>query len=158
MVDTKDAVAIAADAYVTRGNPVADPYNPVYADATIDRFVQYFIRGKAYCCDHYSPALEKHFLEMYAEWDGFTAPNKKFLNLFSRYVENLYTERDIPGGLTKGRLNDRSEKLRKTKNGLNFSIERHKNAWKHPENMHEVIQRWSFDIKQKRLKLVSERP
>jgi len=117
-----------------------------------------FIHGKAYCYDHYGPALEKHFLEAYAEWDGHTAPDKKFLNLFSRYVEDLYKERDTPGGLSKGRLNYRMENLRKTKNGLNFSIERHKNAWKHPENMHEVVQRWSFNIKQRKLKLVCEKP
>jgi len=118
----------------------------------------HFIHGNAYCNDHYSPALEKHFLEVYAEWDGHTVTDKKFLNLFSRYVEDLYKERDTPGGLSKGRLNYRAEKLRKTKNGLNFSIERHKNAWKHPENMHEVMQRWSFNIEQKRLNLLGEKP
>jgi len=117
-----------------------------------------FIHGSAYCYAHYSPALEKHFLEAYAEWDGHTLPDKKFLNLFSRFVEDLYNGRDTPGGLSKGRLNYRTETLRKTKDGLNFSIERHINAWKHPEKMHEVMQRWSFNIKQRSLNLVSEGP
>ena len=49
----------------------------------------HFIHGRAYCYDHYGPALEKHFFEAYAEWDGHTAPDDKFLNLFSRYVEDL---------------------------------------------------------------------
>jgi len=117
----------------------------------------HFIHGNAYCYDHYSSALEKHFLEIYTDWDGCSKPNKKFLSLFSRYMEDVYRDEEIPGGLTKGRLNNRGENVRKTKNGLNFSIERHKNAWKHPERMHEVVQRWSFNIKQKKLKLVREK-
>lgn len=118
----------------------------------------HFIHGKAYCYDHYSPALQKHFLTAYKKWDGDSKLDNKFLNLFSRYVEDIYKQRETPGGLTKGRLNHRAEKLRKTKGGLNFSIERHHNAWKHPERMYSVIQRWSFNIEYSKLKLVRERP
>ncbi len=118
------------------------------------------IHGKTYCSEHYGPAIKKHFLEQYDKWDGENNPSKKFLNLFSRHVESVYYKREeeMPESLSKGRLNDRGYNIKKTKDGLGFSIVRHLYAWTRGKPTQEVNQHWSFSIKEDQLKLLSENP
>lgn len=119
----------------------------------------HFIYGKSYCPEHYHPALEKHFFEEFNAWDGKEKPSKKFLNLFSRYIEDLYfcRDEDIPEGLSKGRLEQRIFDIKRTKFCIDFSIERHPYAWKNPLKMKIVQQNWRFNVKRKNLRLLSQK-
>ena len=118
----------------------------------------HFIYGNGYCSEHYYPVLERKFLEEYNEWDGKKTPSRKFLNLFSRYGEAIYFCRgeNIPGGLSKGRLENRTFDIKKMKIGLDFSIVRHYKAWTNPLKMEEVEEHWRFNIKRKMLRLLSK--
>jgi hypothetical protein len=129
-----------------------------WSGCTVKAGPSHFIHGKAYCPQHYHPALEKHFLEEFKAWDGKERPGRKFLNLFARYTEDLYfcRNQDIPGGLSKGRINDRIFDIKKTKFCVDFSIERHPYAWKNPLKMKEVRQDWRFNVKRKQLRLLRE--
>ena len=116
----------------------------------------HFIHGCAYCPDHYDQALERHFFEVFENWDGDSEPSRKFLNLFSRYAESLY-ENGIPSGLTKGRLNHRSYKFQKQQTSLTFCIDRHPYAWTESVPTGLVTQQWRFDIEEKTLTLIEEK-
>ena len=63
----------------------------------------HFIHGRAYCPEHYSPALEKHFFEELNRWDRKSEPSQKFRNLFARYIDSFYGK-EVSGGLTKAML------------------------------------------------------
>ncbi len=80
------------------------------------------------------------------------------MNLFSRHVVCVYEQRgeEIAGVLSKGRLEDRAENIKKTEDGLEFCIIRHLNAWTKPWAMKLREQIWHFNIKEKKLELLSE--
>ena len=79
------------------------------------------------------------------------------MNLFSRYVESVYQNLEVPGGLSKGRLNHRAFDVKKVPEGVEFSIVRHPYAWSDPAQSFEVEQRWSFNIKTGELCLIREK-
>ncbi len=112
------------------------------------------IHGSAYCPEHYRPALERDFFREYDAWTG-KQPTRKFLNLFARYVQSL-KRNPMPGGLTKGKLNERTYDFKKTEEGLEFSIVRHPYAFSVSKPTEEVAQRWHFTIKEKMLELLNE--
>lgn len=120
----------------------------------------HFIFGKGYCPQHYNPALEKHFLEEFEKWDGAQSPNKKFLSLFRRYIESIY-EKAIPTKLNPTRFEKINKNgifnLRKTKVGIDFDIIRHPYAITNPLKMREKHQRWRFNIKIKKLRLLKSK-
>ena len=77
----------------------------------------HFVFGNAYCPEHYYLGLEKNFLDEFNKWSGREEPTKKFLNLFSRYVEDTYRGRDeiIPRRLNTTRLKGDTFDIRKKK-------------------------------------------
>ena len=110
------------------------------------------IYGKNYCLQHYDIALERAFLKEYEAWKGGD-PSKKFKNVFARFVDSIY-KGQMQESLSKGRLEDRTFNLTKTKDGLRFSIIRHLNAWSRVEPMKEAQERYTFSINKRELKLL----
>ena len=78
------------------------------------------------------------------------------LNRLSRLAQ-LHYPNGMPENMSKGRIEDRGCHWKKTETGVEFSIERHQNAWSARPTVN-VVQRWSFDLQTKELRLLSETP
>ena len=114
------------------------------------------VGGKSYCGPHYFPGLERAFLDEYASWDGVGEPSDKFKNLFSRYVERLYPAGGMPDKLSPGRIEKRAAAWKKIQGGLEFSIERHRTAYRWGGPVRTVDQEWRFGLLTKDLLLVRQ--
>jgi hypothetical protein len=114
------------------------------------------VDGKSYCGPHYFPGLEKAFLEEYAKWDGASEPTDNFKNLFSRYAERLYPAGGMPDKLSRGRIEMRAAAWKKIPSGLEFSVERHRTAYRWSGPVRTVNQQWRFGLQTKDLLLVRQ--
>ena len=84
-----------------KNNNICD-YEGCRKPARSDRFVY----GRAYCEDHYPAGLEKALLHSIAHGEA----SRKFLNIFGRYLEGLYTVKNlpVPKRLAANKIRDRT--------------------------------------------------
>ena len=83
-------------------------------------------------------------------------PSEEFKNLFSRYVERLYPLGGMPEKLSPGRIEMRAVAWKKTRDGLEFSIERHIPVRRWGGLVKTVNQEWRFGLLTKDLALVGQ--
>ena len=115
------------------------------------------LHGRYYCGEHHFPGLEQAFLEEYATWDGVREPTEEFKNLFSRYVERIYPAGGMPEKMSQASIESRGASWKKTRAGLEFSIDRHLTTYHWGWRVKSVSQEWRFDLQTKELVLL-ERP
>ena len=99
---------------------------------------------------------QNRFQNSYDSWIN-GEPDKRFRYNFARYIDNvLYWDKDIPGSLSKYRIEARTYDWEKLPSGLSFKIIRHPGAWSDYRTKKTMIQHFKYDIAACELILIKE--
>jgi hypothetical protein len=113
-------------------------------------------KGKPHCFIHYHQVLNDEFFNLFDQWEDGTSPPERLNYLLGRlYDEEPFTE--IGGYLSGTRVRGRSYDLKKTSNGIQFSITRHPGAFIHFENIERVVETWDVNYVDMVAELINKR-
>lgn len=112
--------------------------------------------GKPYCREHYLAVFMAKLMSEHDSWHLDTAPSQYLKYMLGRFQEEFC---DFTGAsyLSAARVRDRGFDFRKTEAAGEFCITRHLNAWSDTKMMERVVECWSFDLENRKFKLVNTR-